>query len=588
MKIDLQSASFYISNRSKYCRESCPFSLLKFQFKLNRKSEEPSKYHTQAYVKVRKEKQQIALGSYNSKTKKGSGIKEIFQANPHIEHANGTEEQCLDYCGKDFDRCKNPLLNPNSKKGEKCKCDFFDLTKRYKFCNENCERLFARISEDPNIAGPFVFIYDESKFKNQKEDNDNDDDAYLEAVSDILNGKDVNETIVKFAPKCKKWAYTPQGLREIAEAMKSKTLNLLYNMKRYWKPIIIYIYGNPGTGKSEICKDLFPGIYEKADNEWLTDRNHCEMNVKYGKTYIVAMYICITSNGPIENLYTRLRKNNSSINIDAFIRRVKFIIKYEGESIDENGKGDIIRIFEKGNKKEFNEKIFDIEFNKGTTLEEVDKVTINLGIEENIDNKTDRVVTNISKSDPGERILVSSSEKRKKNQTYQDPQEESSKTEKSCLQLEIQQNYQKSLKTKENIVENNDDDFDMCEDIELDISEETTYKEFNRKNKNNSLYLGFKILKSKIEKKTKTAKTRCLNCRNQEIKCEPSIENLTEQDCIKIKPSCYKEEIKNLNKLLNETKLKSLELEKQILTLKRNHQLFKKNIENLNTILNFQ
>ncbi|RIB17029.1 hypothetical protein C2G38_2188410 [Gigaspora rosea] len=105
------------------------------------------------------------------------------------------------------------------------------------------------------------------------------------------------------------------------------------------------------------------------------------MNVKYGKTYIVAMYICIISNGPIENLYTRLRKNNSSIDIDTFIRRVKFIIKYEEESIDKNGKGDIIRIFEKGNKKEFNKRIFDIEFNKGTTLEEVEKVTIDLGIE---------------------------------------------------------------------------------------------------------------------------------------------------------------------------------------------------------------
>ncbi|CAG8814133.1 9020_t:CDS:2, partial [Gigaspora margarita] len=88
-----------------------------------------------------------------------------------------------------------------------------------------------------------------------------------------------------------------------------------------------------------------------------------------------------------------------------------------------------------------------------------------------------------------------------------------------------------------------------------------------------------KVLKSKIEKKTKTAKTRCLNYKKHEIKCSPSIENpnickfcfkknLSVQDCIKIKPSCYKEEIKNLNKLLNETKLKNLELEKQISTLK--------------------
>ncbi|KAF0468901.1 hypothetical protein F8M41_025721 [Gigaspora margarita] len=106
-------------------------------------------------------------------------------------------------------------------------------------------------------------------------------------------------------------------------------------------------------------------------------------------------------------------------------------------------------------------------------------------------------------------------------------------------------------------------------------------------------------LKSKIEKKTKTSKTWCLNCNNQEIKCEISEynsnirkycfkKNLTKQNCIKIKPSCYKEEIKNFNKLLIETKLKNLELEKQISTLKRNHQLFKKNIENLNTSFNFQ
>ncbi|KAF0541065.1 hypothetical protein F8M41_005907 [Gigaspora margarita] len=106
----------------------------KFQFEPNQRSEEPSRYHTQGYVKIRK---QIALGSYNSKTKKGSGIKEIFQANPHIEYANGTKQQCLDYCSKDFNHCKNPLHNPNSKKGEKCKCDFFDLTKQCKFCNKN-------------------------------------------------------------------------------------------------------------------------------------------------------------------------------------------------------------------------------------------------------------------------------------------------------------------------------------------------------------------------------------------------------------------------------------------------------------------
>ncbi|CAG8827652.1 21815_t:CDS:1, partial [Gigaspora rosea] len=112
----------------------------------------------------------------------------------------------------------------------------------------------------------------------------------------------------------------------------------------------------------------------------LTDENHCLIDVKY-KTKIVAMYICITSNGPIENLYKNLREHNSSINIKAFIQRVRFIIKFEGDSIDSRiGKGNVIRNFEKENKQDFNNRIFDIEFNKETTLEQAEKVTIDIGI----------------------------------------------------------------------------------------------------------------------------------------------------------------------------------------------------------------
>ncbi|CAG8810026.1 5522_t:CDS:2, partial [Gigaspora rosea] len=138
----------------------------------------------------------------------------------------------------------------------------------------------------------------------------------------------------------------------------------------------------------------------------LTNENHCLMDVKYGKTKIVAMYICITANGPIENLYKNLRERNSSIDIRAFIRRVRFIIKFEGDSIDSRiGKGDIIRIFEKGNKQDFNNRIFDIEFNKETTLEQAEKSWENeinkYSTIENIDDITDQVIINIPKSDPG-------------------------------------------------------------------------------------------------------------------------------------------------------------------------------------------
>ncbi|CAG8562242.1 15214_t:CDS:2, partial [Gigaspora rosea] len=123
------------------------------------------------------------------------------------------------------------------------------------------------------------------------------------------------------------------------------------------------------------------------------------------------MYICITANGPIENFYKNLRERNSSFDIEAFIRR-------------------------KENKQDFNNRIFDIEFNRKTTLEQAEKITIYLKIEgtifqntateyyywrqswkneinkfstiKNIDDITDRVITNIPKSDSGKRIIVSS------------------------------------------------------------------------------------------------------------------------------------------------------------------------------------
>ncbi|CAG8750554.1 11435_t:CDS:1, partial [Gigaspora rosea] len=305
--------------------------------------------------------------------------------------------------------------------------------------------------------------FETNKFK-QVDDNN----AYDEAIDKLKQGqgKNLNEVLIKFASRCKKWSHSAQEMTILAEAFKTEDMNPLKDISRYWEPCIIYIYGDKGTGKSDFCTDLFPGIYEKDDikqfeeynNEsfnynndiaillndfygnnlsWtnllrLTDRKHCRIDVKYSKTHIVAMYICITANGPIDNLYTKLRGYNSSIDIEAFKRRVRFIIKFEDEPIDSRvGKGDVIRIFEKGNKQDFNNRIFDIEFNKGTTLEQVKLVTTDLGIDgdiyqdENtefyywrrfwnneinkystiidIDDITDQVITNISKFAPGKK-----------------------------------------------------------------------------------------------------------------------------------------------------------------------------------------
>src|SRR6185436_1109220 len=127
------------------------------------------------------------------KTKKGSGLKLIFEANLHFFFANGTDEECLAYTSKDYDRCKLPEHNPNPKKGQRCKCDFKDLSKICEYCNENCKRPFSRTSNDPLISGPFLF----------KSDNDrNNDKNYIEAYEDLKNRKEVHEVISKHATKC--------------------------------------------------------------------------------------------------------------------------------------------------------------------------------------------------------------------------------------------------------------------------------------------------------------------------------------------------------------------------------------------------
>ncbi|CAG8658343.1 331_t:CDS:2, partial [Scutellospora calospora] len=231
----------------------------------------------------------------------------------------------------------------------------------------------------------------------------------------------------------------------------------------------------------------------------LTDRKHCRFDVKYDKTQIVGMYICITANGPIENLYKKLRESNSSIDINALYRRIRFIIKFEGEPIDPRiGYGDVLRIYEKGNKQDVNNRIFDIEFNRGTTLEEVKKVTLDLGIED-IDEITDRVITQIPKSDPGKRILVASSKDKNSKQnntleTSKNYNSESSLSSNDSIETKRKKKGKQVIK-KNNNIEQVQISFDNNIEVDLEQAQiRSNYNELSNKKRKLEDFLDFNEL----------------------------------------------------------------------------------------------
>ncbi|RIB15537.1 hypothetical protein C2G38_2192130 [Gigaspora rosea] len=520
------------------------FFYLKFQFETNYNSKEPNKYHAQEFVKIRNNKQ-LCLGNYNSKTNKELGIKEIFKANIYVEFANGTDEECLAYCGKFYNRCKNPAHNPNPKKGE----------------------------NDSEVSGPFEFIFDENKFNSESEEKKMK--IIIKTINEVQKGRDIDEVIDKYAPYCERWAYTPQGL----ERRYRKKFPGLYekdDIKQFEN------YNNDEINYNRVLIDNFYGSMSWTNFLRLTDRNHCLINVKYGKTNIVAIYICITANGPIKNLYKNLRECNSSIDIEAFIRRVRYIIKFERDPIDSRiGKGNITfiinipksdpgkRIIVASNidKKErfIDEKINNPQIESKTNYESElnfddsdftrskkkgkyrqDNIIVQEYVKEQLNNNIEQEQLEIQQFieqkqleiqqfieqkqlEIQKKLSISESESdnsveydssisnyysddsnyikhlKKQNKINRKQKIESSNKNNNIQQkkqqkfnntnaidqeqIQIQQFYQKLLETKKNIVENNDDNFNMQEDIELDISK---CEEFNRKNKNNSLYLGLK------------------------------------------------------------------------------------------------
>src|SRR5690242_1944557 len=124
----LDTITDYLKNL--FLKKTCKFKEIYFKFEPNNNSKDSNKYHAQGWAELRKQQR---VGNYDSRTKNGSGIKKIFEANLHINHANGTKEECFAYIDKDFDRCKDPKHQP-------CKCNFKDQLDRCSKCNLEYKR----------------------------------------------------------------------------------------------------------------------------------------------------------------------------------------------------------------------------------------------------------------------------------------------------------------------------------------------------------------------------------------------------------------------------------------------------------------
>ncbi|CAG8655842.1 8714_t:CDS:2 [Acaulospora morrowiae] len=329
-------------------------------------------------------KDQMRIGKYTQTNK--SGIKGLFESNSiHINFANGTPEQCRDYCSKKYNRCKDH---------NGCKCDYFNLEKMCDKCDENCTRTLARVcdvNKNDTNSGPWEFGDISVRSNNQVGNNINkytknmkslEIEYMKEAINKIIKGENVDKTIVEYAPMIlSRVTISIDRIKKAVDNIDSKF------MERCWKPCNIYIFGTPGTGKTFWSSIVFPNAYKKSmDEDWKW------VQVKNSSREYIGMYQVFTSNSGLRELYDYwedlpfyVRSNGYRIPnrkyYSAVERRFDFVVEYRRYRDDNIPvcSGECVcckvrRIFHKGSKEKFQKLEFDVEFNEGVTQEYVSRI----------------------------------------------------------------------------------------------------------------------------------------------------------------------------------------------------------------------
>jgi Putative viral replication protein/RNA helicase len=289
-------------------------------------------------------------------------IKEIFNDDSmFIDEVKGSYENNYKYCTKEYNIKDD---QGNYTKGEEARWD-----------GDN--------------SGPFEFGKPKNHYKKIKTNdyfslNTEEHNEIKKVVTDLKKGRKLQELIVESCEKIPTWCNTINGLEKLNSYINSQD--------RSWKPIVIYMYGDPGTGKTEIAKEMFPDLFVKDMQTWWENYNgeeailldefygnfkyaellrvldkdkHC-IQIKGSSVQLLAKYIILTSNRSPDNSYNFNEEIREGIpnqkNSEALKRRLHYVIYFKGKYSPSNNTVQIS--FEKGNMEDFVNGNFDILYTK--------------------------------------------------------------------------------------------------------------------------------------------------------------------------------------------------------------------------------
>ncbi|CAG8733169.1 15064_t:CDS:2, partial [Racocetra fulgida] len=245
---------------------ACKESNIKYQCVLPKTQEEfaileklgltyiSGKFHEQAYFQF--EKRQTI-----------TSVKKLFnhQAMNFPKYLNGDSDKNRDYSQKTWNRCKD------LRHRKKCRCNFQEKEKICNVCTKDCieKRILARwkASELSNEFGIYHYLGTSSELKKSDDTLNEKRLEDIERINHIIKNNltinDILENKKNLLPRS--WL---RSLKDLEYLIKKEKEIREVNIKRFWRPCCIYLFGLGGSGKSGLVQELFgDSLYSKPQKQ---------------------------------------------------------------------------------------------------------------------------------------------------------------------------------------------------------------------------------------------------------------------------------------------------------------------------------